>query len=60
MWMPNVYTKDTLKARIDELNCWLQNHYPAHYLYRSKKQAIAYYTQKLSDLEELKISHISA
>jgi len=60
MWKPNVHTKTSLETRIGEIKCWLKHHYPAHYLYQSKKQAMAYYSQKLGEMEELKINQIHA
>lgn len=54
------HTATSLQEKIDTLNNWLENHYPAHYLYQQKKQARDYYVNKYIELQEHKVSYINA
>lgn len=60
MYTLNIHTEETLQAKIDNINEWIDNHYPSHYLWRQKKQALNYYTTKLGVLTHNQAAYIHA
>lgn len=60
MYTLNIHTEETLQSKINELNAWLDNHYPAHYMWKQKVQARNYYTTQMGVLMHTGQTHINA